>query len=112
MIAQTRPQLEIYTDDVECAHGATIGQLDEDQAFYLWARGLTPLAARNLLIHTFACEVLDGVQSDAICTFLERILGSCGWIVGVGTAGPLPTPLQAQSASDPPRCPSALQPGG
>lgn len=75
-IAQTRPQLEIYADDVECAHGATIGQLDEDQAFYLRARGLTPLAARNLLIHAFAREVLDGVQSDAIRASLERVLAS------------------------------------
>lgn len=75
-VADTRPQLEIYADDVQCAHGATIGQLDEDQAFYLRSRGLKPLAARNLLIHGFASEVLETVRDDEVRALLERVLES------------------------------------
>ena len=72
--AHTRPQLEIHADDVQCAHGATIGQLDPDQMFYLRSRGLGPLAARNLLIHGFASEVLDRVEDDATRAGLEQVL--------------------------------------
>ena len=50
----TKPQLEIFADDVKCTHGATIGQLDEDAMFYLRARGIATSTARNLLIHAFA----------------------------------------------------------
>ncbi len=58
----TKPQLEIFADDVKCTHGAAIGQLDEDALFYLQARGIAADDARNLLIHAFAGEVLDGVK--------------------------------------------------
>ncbi len=58
----TKPQLEIFADDVKCTHGAAIGQLDEDAMFYLQARGIEPIDARNMLIHAFAGEVLDGDQ--------------------------------------------------
>ena len=50
----TKPQLEIFADDVKCTHGAAIGQLDEDALFYLRARGLTMQEARDMLIHAFA----------------------------------------------------------
>jgi Fe-S cluster assembly protein SufD len=62
----TKPQLEIFADDVKCTHGAAIGQLDEDAMFYLRARGISTLDARNMLIHAFAGEVLDGVTVEAV----------------------------------------------
>jgi len=62
----TKPQLEIFADDVKCTHGAAIGQLDEDAMFYLQARGIAAADARNLLIHAFAGEVLDSVREDVV----------------------------------------------
>jgi Fe-S cluster assembly protein SufD len=55
----TKPQLEIYADDVKCAHGATVGQLDERMVFYLRSRGLDHAQARALLTYGFACDVVD-----------------------------------------------------
>jgi Fe-S cluster assembly protein SufD len=63
-LAQTRPQLEIYADDVKCTHGATIGRLDADAIFYLRSRGIAEEAARALLIRAFADEVLDRLSVD------------------------------------------------
>jgi Fe-S cluster assembly protein SufD len=62
----TKPQLEIFADDVKCTHGATIGQLDEDAYFYMRSRGINKTMARNLLIHAFASEVLDKINIDPI----------------------------------------------
>ncbi len=62
----TKPQLEIFADDVKCTHGAAIGQLDEDAIFYLRARGLTYLEARDMLIHAFAGEILDRVKIEPL----------------------------------------------
>ena len=62
----TKPQLEIFADDVKCTHGAAIGQLDEDAMFYLQARGIGAEQARNLLIHAFAGQVLDSVDVDSV----------------------------------------------
>lgn len=56
-----KPQLEIYADDVKCAHGAAIGQLDPEALFYLQSRGLRPALARNLLTYAFASDLLAGV---------------------------------------------------
>jgi Fe-S cluster assembly protein SufD len=70
----TKPQLEIFADDVKCTHGAAIGQLDEDAMFYLQARGIASADARNLLIHAFAGEVLDGVKEDIIRDRAMRLL--------------------------------------
>jgi Fe-S cluster assembly protein SufD len=70
----TKPQLEIFADDVKCTHGAAIGQLDEDAIFYLRARGLTFEEARDMLIHAFAGQILDHVQIDALKTALETEL--------------------------------------
>jgi Fe-S cluster assembly protein SufD len=58
----TKPQLEIYADDVKCTHGATIGQLDEDAYFYMRSRGIDTIKARNLLIFAFAGEVIDRID--------------------------------------------------
>ena len=70
----TKPQLEIFADDVKCTHGAAIGQLDEDALFYLRARGIGPLEARNLLIHAFAGEVLDGITLPAVRNEAMRLM--------------------------------------
>jgi Fe-S cluster assembly protein SufD len=59
-----KPELEIYADDVKCAHGATFGQLDEQALFYLRSRGLPEPQARSLLIHAFAQEVLDRIAHE------------------------------------------------
>lgn len=75
----TKPQLEIFADDVKCTHGAAIGQLDEDALFYLKARGISTIDARNMLIHAFAGDVLDGVKSEdvrrAAMRRVEALLG-------------------------------------
>ena len=70
----TKPQLEIFADDVKCTHGAAIGQLDEDAIFYLRARGLTYFEARDMLIHAFAGEILDRVQIEPLRVALEAEL--------------------------------------
>lgn len=64
----TKPELEIYNDDVSCAHGATIGQLDDDQLFYLCSRGVSPAAARQLLCQGFLQQCVSGplAQSAAV----------------------------------------------
>jgi Fe-S cluster assembly protein SufD len=67
----TKPQLEIFADDVKCTHGAAIGQLDEDAIFYLRARGLTYFEARDMMIHAFAGEILDRVKVDPLRAALE-----------------------------------------
>ncbi|MDH3977148.1 MAG: Fe-S cluster assembly protein SufD [Gammaproteobacteria bacterium] len=59
----TKPELEIYTDDVKCAHGSTTGQLDRNALFYLRARGLSQETARKLLVGAFAQEIVDQLQS-------------------------------------------------
>ncbi len=67
----TKPQLEIFADDVKCTHGAAIGQLDEDAIFYLRARGLTYFEARDMLIHAFAGDILDRVKIAPLRAALE-----------------------------------------
>lgn len=70
----TKPQLEIFADDVKCTHGAAIGQLDEDALFYLRARGISAIDARNILIHAFASDVLNHIKHDALREELEVAL--------------------------------------
>ena len=67
----SNPQLEIFADDVKCTHGAAVGQLDEEAMFYLMARGLTRLDARDMLLHAFAGEVLDGLKIPALREQIE-----------------------------------------
>lgn len=62
----SKPQLEILADDVRCSHGTTIGQLEEDELFYLRSRGLKEQAARELLVHGFAGEILDGIAIEPL----------------------------------------------
>jgi Fe-S cluster assembly protein SufD len=70
----TKPQLEIYADDVKCTHGATIGMLDEQAIFYLRARGISNDAARSLLIHAFAGESLERMNLPQVRTYIDRLL--------------------------------------
>ena len=71
----TKPQLEIYADDVKCAHGATVGQLDEDMVFYLRSRGIGEGAARGLLTYGFARDVLERMSLPPVRDVLaEHIL--------------------------------------
>ena len=63
---KTKPQLEIFADDVKCTHGATIGRLDEEAMFYLRSRGLTREAARNILTYAFASEIVDRIGIAAV----------------------------------------------
>ena len=67
----TKPQLEIFADDVKCTHGAAIGQLDDDAIFYLRARGLTYFEARDMLIHAFAGDILERVRIESLKAALE-----------------------------------------
>ena len=68
----TKPELEIYNDDVKCAHGATIGQMDMEQLFYLRSRGLGEVEARNVLIFAFADDVLMRLPLDTVRRHLEK----------------------------------------
>lgn len=68
----TKPQLEILADDVVCTHGATVGQLDDEQFFYLRSRGIQEDQARALLIYAFAAEVLERIQVDSLRESLEE----------------------------------------
>lgn len=70
----TKPQLEIYADDVKCTHGATIGQLDENAMFYLRSRGITSVDARNMLIYAFASESLDRMELEPMREALQKLL--------------------------------------
>lgn len=68
----TKPQLEIFNDDVKCSHGATVGQLEEEELFYLLTRGLPESLARNLLTYGFAEAVIDKIGIEAIKSELDR----------------------------------------
>jgi Fe-S cluster assembly protein SufD len=68
----TKPQLEIFADDVKCAHGATVGQLDSEEVFYLKSRGLSDLAARNLLTYAFGAEIIDRIPIASLRHRLEQ----------------------------------------
>ncbi len=70
----TKPQLEIYADDVKCTHGATIGQLNEESIFYLRARGIGMETARRMLIHAFAGEIIERVRHPATRAELDKVV--------------------------------------
>ncbi len=70
----TKPQLEIFADDVKCTHGATVGQLSDEQLFYLRARGIGKEDARALLIHAFAEDIVERIRIDGVRHALEEVL--------------------------------------
>ena len=70
----TKPQLEIYADDVKCTHGATIGQIDEEALFYLRSRGIDLASARRVLLVAFASECLDRMKPGPVRTHVEKLI--------------------------------------
>jgi Fe-S cluster assembly protein SufD len=73
--ADAKPQLEIYADDVKCTHGATIGQLNPESIFYLRSRGMSEDAARRMLIHAFAGEIIERIQ----CVPAREVIDKLVW---------------------------------
>ncbi len=71
----TKPQLEIYADDVKCSHGATIGRIDDDQMFYLRARGIDEQAAQRMIIYAFAAELTESIEDE---TLRQQVLARIG----------------------------------
>jgi len=72
--ADTKPQLEIYADDVKCTHGATVGQLNGESIFYLRARGIPEAVARRMLIHAFAGEIVERVRCAPVREELDKLV--------------------------------------
>jgi len=70
----TKPQLEIYADDVKCSHGAAIGQLDEDSVFYLRTRGIGEEQARAVLIRAFANDLFETIDSEPLHEHLNNLV--------------------------------------
>jgi len=68
----TKPQLEIFADDVKCTHGATIGQLDQEEVFYLQSRGLSETRARNMLTYAFGAEIIERIPVASLRRSLEQ----------------------------------------
>jgi Fe-S cluster assembly protein SufD len=82
----TKPQLEIYADDVKCTHGATIGQIEEDSLFYLRSRGLDERTARKLLLYAFASECLDRIKEGPARDQVERLVDERLFLGGFASA--------------------------
>lgn len=70
----TKPQLEIWADDVKCSHGCTTGQLDEEALFYLRSRGIEKNTARAMMLYAFAAEVLDNIPNEKLKAFLDALV--------------------------------------
>lgn len=70
----TKPQLEIFADDVKCSHGCTIGSIDTEAMFYLKSRGITEKNARSLLMHAFAEDVLENIKLPAIRSYVDQLI--------------------------------------
>lgn len=75
-IINTKPQLEIWADDVKCSHGCTVGQLDEEALFYLQARGIDKIQAKGLLLYAFAGEVLEKIEVESFQTYCAELIQS------------------------------------
>lgn len=73
-VIDTKPELEIYADDVRCTHGATVGELDTQALFYLRSRGIPESLARKILIFAFANDVVQGLSVDSLKRHLESVL--------------------------------------
>ncbi len=71
-LVDTKPQLEIFADDVKCSHGATVGQLDEEALFYLRSRGIGKEAARSIMVAAFAEDVVNNIQHKHVVEYLEE----------------------------------------
>lgn len=83
----TKPQLEIYADDVKCSHGATVGQLDPEELFYLQSRGLNADDARNLLTYGFAADVLTHIPVASLRRALRQLVMARTQATSLGDLG-------------------------
>lgn len=72
--ANTKPQLEIFADDVKCSHGCTIGRLDDEALFYLRSRGISEKNAKSLLLHAFAVDILDNIKLEPLRKHVDRMI--------------------------------------
>ncbi|MGJ7032615.1 Fe-S cluster assembly protein SufD [Niabella hirudinis] len=72
----TKPQLEIFADDVKCSHGCTVGRLDDEALFYLKTRGISDATARALLLHGFALDVLEKIGSEDVRAYVNALVTS------------------------------------
>lgn len=72
--ANTKPQLEIFADDVKCSHGCTIGRLDDEALFYLRSRGISEKNAKSLLLHAFAVDILDNIKLEPLREHVDRMI--------------------------------------
>ena len=72
----TRPQLEIYADDVKCTHGATVGQMDDEAVFYMRQRGLSEVQARRLQIEGFAADVVGRCGIEPLRDALTELVAA------------------------------------
>jgi Fe-S cluster assembly protein SufD len=70
----TKPQLEIFADDVKCSHGCTVGRMDEEGLFYLRSRGISEDTARSLLIHAFAMDVLEHIKPAILRSYVDKLI--------------------------------------
>lgn len=70
----TKPQLEIFADDVKCSHGCTVGQLDDEGMFYLRSRGISEDTARSLLVHAFAVDILEHIKPDILRSYVDKLI--------------------------------------
>ncbi len=72
----SKPQLEIFADDVKCSHGCTVGQLDEEALFYLQSRGISESSARSLLVHAFAEDIMEHIKLEPIHNYLDQLIAN------------------------------------
>jgi Fe-S cluster assembly protein SufD len=70
----TKPQLEIFADDVKCSHGCTIGSLDDESLFYLRSRGIPENIARSLLLHGFVLDILEQIKLAPIRDYVDKLI--------------------------------------
>lgn len=70
----TKPQLEIFADDVKCSHGCAVGKLDEEALFYLRSRGIGEKKAQSLLLHGFAADIVENIKLPAVREYVEKLI--------------------------------------
>jgi Fe-S cluster assembly protein SufD len=71
-VINTKPQLEIWADDVKCSHGCTTGQLDKEQIFYLRSRGISETDAKAMLLHAYALDILNHISIEPLRLLLDK----------------------------------------
>jgi len=86
-LVNTNPQLEIYADDVKCAHGSTVGQIDEETLFYFQTRGIDRATAQSLLVDGFAREIVRQIVDESVRTSVQHLVSA--WLTdGQIASGP------------------------